>query len=85
MRYSAFQHEPILDYALPLSYTYVDTRRSYMEIYFCEGRGLVAAGNAEQAFGSDALWRTDDGLYALQAGTADLTREDLDSLRKFAG
>lgn len=85
LRFSAFQHEPILDYALPLSYAYVDKRRSYMEIYFCGGRGLVTTGDTEQAFGDDAFWRSEDGLYALQVGTADLTVEDLESLRKFAG
>ena len=80
LRFSPFGHHPILDYALPLSYTYVDIKRSYMEVYFRGHRGLSITGTAEQAFGDDAVWRNEMGVYALQVGTTPLTQGELDSL-----
>lgn len=80
LRFSPFEHQPILDYALPLNYTYVDMKRSYMEVYFRGHRGLSVLGSAEQEFGDDAVWRNEMGTYALQVGTTPLTQRELDSL-----
>jgi hypothetical protein len=84
VRFSAFKHEPIFDHAMPLSYTYVNVRRSYMEIYFGDTRDRLATEIADQAFGDDAFWRTNEGTYALQVGTNDLSSAEFQSLKRFA-
>lgn len=81
IRFSPFEHQPILDYASPLNYAYVEQRRSYMEIYFRGHRGQSVPGTAEQAFGDDAVWRNEAGVYALQVGTDTLTEREVDSLK----
>ncbi len=80
LRFSPFEMETILDYATPLTYTYVDAKRSYVEIYFRGHKGTPVPGVADQAFGDDSLWRSDVGVYALQVGTTVLTQRELDSL-----
>lgn len=82
LRFSPFEHQPLLDYVLPWNYTYVDRKRSYLEIYFREHRGFVVPGTAEQAFGNDAVWRNEAGTYALQVGTDALTQREVDSLKR---
>ena len=85
VRFSPFEHQPILDYALPLNYVYVDITRSYMEIYFRGHRGASVLGTAEQAFGDDAVWRCNEtGIYALQLGIDSLAQGELDSLSGLA-
>jgi hypothetical protein len=84
LRFSPFQHSSVLDYALPLSYTYVNRERDYVEIYFRGHRGLSVPGSAEQAFGDDRIWRNSVGVYALQVGTTTLTQGELESLKGLA-
>lgn len=84
LRLSPFEHEPVLDYAFPLSYTYVDRKRCFLEVYFSGHRGVLAHGTAEQAFGDDSVWRNDMGTYAIQVGTTSLRPEELESLKKLS-
>lgn len=84
VRFSPFAHQPIVDYALPLNYTYVEKARGYMEIYFRGHKGLSVPGIAEQSFGDDAVWRNEVGVYALQVGTNDLTQGEIDSLKRIS-
>jgi hypothetical protein len=81
LRFSPFECQAVLDYAFPLSYTYVERKRSYMEIYFRGHRGLSVPWTAEQAFGDDAVWRNETGIYVVQVGTDHLTQAELDSLK----
>jgi hypothetical protein len=79
LRFSPFKNAPLLPYATSLSYTFVDPKRGYVEIYFRGHKG-TDVGVADQAFGDDVLWCGETGVYALQVGTTVLTRGELDSL-----
>jgi hypothetical protein len=83
IRMSPFNSDPLIDYADALGYIYVDPARVYLEIYLREYR-CSADGPAEQAFGDDALWRSSQGTYALQVGTAELSDGDMDMMRQAA-
>jgi hypothetical protein len=83
LRFSFFSREKILKDAADLDYVYIDPKRQYMEVYLKDYRS-AADGPAEQAFGDDALWRSSQGTYALQVGTAELSDGDMDVLRKAA-
>ena len=82
IRFSPIGHHAVLDYALPLEGTYVNIERGYMEIYFHGHRGASVPGPAEQAFGEDAIWRNEMGVYALQVGTGRLTEAELTALKE---
>jgi hypothetical protein len=84
LRFSPFEEKPILDYAFPLSYTYVDRKRCFMEVYFSGHRGVLVHGTAEQAFGDDSVWRNDMGTYAIQVGTNGLGPEELAALKRLS-
>lgn len=79
---SPFDSRPLIDYADALDYIYVDPVRVYLEIYLREYR-RSADGPAEQAFGDDAIWRSDIGTYALQVGTGELTDVELEALKEY--
>jgi hypothetical protein len=79
LRFCPFHNEPLLPYASPLSYTFVDPEHGYVEIYFRGYKGSDV-GVADQAFGDDVLWYSETGVYALQVGTTVLTRRELDSV-----
>lgn len=83
LRFSFFSREKILKDAADLDYVYIDPKRQYMEVYLKDYRS-AADGPAEQAFGDDALWRSSQGTYALQVGTAELSDGDMDVLRQAA-
>ena len=83
LRFSFFRKEKILNDAADLDYVYVDPKRQYMEVYLKDYRS-AAEGPAEQAFGDDALWRSSQGIYALQVGTAELSDGDMEVLRQIA-
>lgn len=82
LRMSPFDSRPLIDYADALDYIYVDPVRVYLEIYLREYR-RSADGPAEQAFGDDAIWRSDIGTYALQVGTGELTDVELEALKEY--
>lgn len=83
LRFSFFKKERILNDAADLDYVYIDPKRQYMEVYLKDYRS-AADGPAEQAFGDDALWRSSQGTYALQVGTAELSDGDMDMIRQAA-
>jgi hypothetical protein len=83
LRFSFFKKERILNDAADLDYVYIDPERQYMEVYLKDYRS-ASDGPAEQAFGDDALWRSSQGTYALQVGTAELSDGDMDVLRQAA-
>jgi hypothetical protein len=81
IRFSFFMRQRILKDVVDLDYIYVNDQ--YMEIYLHGYRGSAIQGPAEQAFGDDAIWRSNLGTYALQVGTTDLTGVELDVLRQY--
>jgi hypothetical protein len=83
MRFSFFSKQRVLKDAADLDYIYVDEKRQYIEIYLQGYRGSTIQERGEQAFGDDAIWRSDLGTYALQVGTAELTDLEIDSLKQY--
>jgi hypothetical protein len=83
VRMTPFDTRPLIDYATSLDYIFIDPIRVYLEIFLRDFRGAVIDGPAEQAFGDDALWRSDLGTYALQVGTDELTDFELEALREY--
>jgi hypothetical protein len=81
IRFSFFLRQRILKDVADLDYIYVNEQ--YMEIYLHGYRGSAIQGPAEQAFGDDAIWRSNLGTYALQVGTTELTGVELDVLRQY--
>jgi hypothetical protein len=83
VRMTPFDTRPLIDYATAFDYIFIDPIRVYMEIYLRDFRGAAIDAPAEQAFGDDALWRSDLGTYALQVGTGELTASELEALRGY--
>lgn len=83
VRMAPFDAHPLIDYATALSDVFVHSMRAYLEIYFRDFRGAANDATAEQAFGDDALWRSDRGTYALQVGTGELTSAELEALKEY--
>jgi hypothetical protein len=83
-RMTPFDTRPLIDYyATSFGYIFIDPIRVYPEIYFRDFRDAAIDGPAEQAFGDDALWRSDLGTYALQVGTGELTGVELEALKEY--
>jgi hypothetical protein len=68
------------DYAKDLGYVKVDPSRN-LEIYFSDRRLLNRSRSCDQDFLYNALFRSDDGYYALAFGMGGLNRRDLLSLQ----
>jgi hypothetical protein len=83
VRMTPFDTRPLIDYATSFGYIFIDPIRVYLEIYFRDFRGAAIDGPAEQAFGDDALWRSDLETYALQVGTGELTGVELEALKEY--
>ena len=74
--------EFLVDYAKGLGYVLPDPSR-YIEIYFSERRGLDPQLSGDQDFLYDAVFRSDDGAYAIGFGMGGLSQSDMRSLQNF--
>lgn len=83
LRFSFFSKQKVLKDAADLDYIYVDEKRQYIEIYLQGYRGSAVQEPGEQAFGDDAIWRSNLGTYALQVGTCELTEVELETLKEY--
>lgn len=83
LRFSFFSKQKVLKDAAHLDYIYVDEKRRYIEIYLQGYRGSAVQEPGEQAFGDDAIWRSNLGTYALQVGTCELTGVELEALKEY--
>jgi hypothetical protein len=83
LRFSFFSKQRLFKSVETLDYVYVDEKRQYIEIYLQGYRGSAVQEPGEQAFGDDALWRSDLGIYALQVGTDELIDVELQALREY--
>jgi hypothetical protein len=72
--------EFLVDYAKGLGYVQADPSR-YVEIYFSERRGFVPQLSGDQDFLYDAVFRSDDGVYAIGFGLGGLSDSDMRSLQ----
>jgi hypothetical protein len=72
--------EFLSDYARELPYIQIDPSRN-LEIYFSERRGVNQARSADQDFLYDAIFRSDDGQYAIGFGIEGLNEADLIGLQ----
>ncbi|ABF41775.1 hypothetical protein Acid345_2774 [Candidatus Koribacter versatilis Ellin345] len=81
LRFSFFSKQKVLKDTADLDYIYVDEKRQYIEIYLQGYRGSAIQEPGEQAFGDDAIWRSEQGIYALQVGTDKLTDSEIESLK----
>jgi hypothetical protein len=69
-----------VDYAKGLGYVQADPSR-YVEIYFSEPRGFVPQLSGDQDFLYDAVFLSDDGVYAIGFGMGGLSESDMRSLQ----
>lgn len=70
----------LVEYAKGLGYVQADPPR-YVEIYFSERRGFVPQLSADQDFLYDAVFRSDDGVYAIGFGLGGLSESEMRSLQ----
>jgi hypothetical protein len=82
VRYWPFkQTEFLIDHLQGRSYVKADPSR-HVEIYFSEGRGVNAKLSCDQEFLYDAVFRADDGEYAIGFGVEELGRSEMHSLEE---
>jgi hypothetical protein len=82
VRYTPFEDTEFLtEHTTKLSYVKVDPSR-HIEIYFSEKRAIDAKRSCDQEFLYDAVFRSDDGDYAIGFGIEELSETDLHSLEK---
>jgi hypothetical protein len=82
VRYTPFEDtEFLIEHTEKLSYVKADPSR-HIEIYFSESRAVEAKLSCDQEFLYDAVFRSDDGDYAIGFGTEELSEANLHSLEK---
>ncbi len=72
--------EFLVDYTKPLGYVQAVPAR-HIEIYFSERRAVDPKLSCDQAFLYDAIFRSDDGEYAIGFGVEELSDDNLRSLQ----
>jgi hypothetical protein len=72
--------EFLVEYMSKLSYVNADPS-GHIEIYFSEERVIDAKLSCDQEFLYDAVFRSDDGDYAIGFGIEELNETDLNSLQ----
>jgi hypothetical protein len=82
VRYTPFEDtEFLIDHTTKLPYVKTAPLR-YIEIYFSEKRAIDAKRSCDQEFLYDAVFRSDDGDYAIAFGIEELSEVDLQGLEK---
>jgi len=71
--------EFLVEYAQKLGYVEADPAR-HIEIYFSERRGVDPQLSTDQDFLYDAVFRSDDGVYAIGFGIGDLSEAELEGI-----
>ncbi len=73
--------EFLIDHTAGLSYIQPDPSR-HVEIYFSDNRAVDPQLSGDQDFLYDAVFRSDDGAYAIGFGMGGLSETDLESLKR---
>jgi len=82
VRYTPFEDtEFLIEHTSRLAYAQTDPPRD-IEIYFSEKRSFDEKRSCDQEFLYDAVFRSDDGDYAIGFGIEELSETDLYSLEK---
>ena len=81
LRLSSFRKHRLQDYFKDLDYVRHDERRLCIEVYFSS---IEFSMGDDQAFGDDAIWVSQRGVYALQVGTDFLSDNEFRSLSRWA-
>jgi hypothetical protein len=82
IRYSPFKDcEFLIEHARELSYVTPDFPRN-MEVYFFKQRSVEPQLSHDQDFAYDAIFRSQDGEYAMAFGIDELSESDLRRLNK---